>query len=431
MSETVLERLLAGRFVDPDDGAPIAVATERVAIAPSLAGDEAGLVNSLDLGARLAVVSDPTTRTVLGERVERALASIARIESVVLGDAPHADQETVDRLRIATSNADTLVAVGSGTINDLCKAAAAGAGKPYIVFGTAPSMNGFSSVTAAVTVNGLKKTVPGVAARGVFLDLTVLAGAPDRLIRSGLGDSLCRATCQADWRLAQELTGAPYREAPFSLLAEDEAPLFAESDALLAGDLKVMERLARTLVLSGFGMAICGGSEPASEGEHLIAHYGEMRSEAAWPALYHGEAVGIATVTMARLYESLLARRPRVAPTVVSEDDVTGHFGTDLGALCWTEFSPKRLDAAGADAMNQRLEANWDAIAERLSDVLRPAAELEATLRRAGAPFSPADTGWPSRFYRDAVLHAREIRNRYTALDLAGDAGRLDEVAGG
>jgi len=29
-------------------------------------------------------------------------------------------------------------------------------------------------------------------------------------------------------------------------------------------------RLARTLVLSGFGMTICGGSYPASQGEHLM-----------------------------------------------------------------------------------------------------------------------------------------------------------------
>ena len=39
-----------------------------------------------------------------------------------------------------------------------------------------------------------------------------------------------------------------------------------------------MRALARTLVLSGIGMTICGGSYPASQGEHLISHYIDMLS---------------------------------------------------------------------------------------------------------------------------------------------------------
>ena len=38
-----------------------------------------------------------------------------------------------------------------------------------------------------------------------------------------------------------------------------------------------------------------------------------------------------------------------------------------------------------------------------------------------GAPTRPEEIGWPAAFYRDAVMHAREIRNRYTALDLVED----------
>ena len=43
------------------------------------------------------------------------------------------------------------------------------------------------------------------------------------MIRSGLGDSLCRATAQADWLLSHLLLDLPYRTMPFVLLAEDEA----------------------------------------------------------------------------------------------------------------------------------------------------------------------------------------------------------------
>ncbi len=428
---TILDRLLAGTLADPDGGPPLQVPTRSVAIASSLAGREQELVRGLDLGGRLAVVSDPTTREVLGARVEDALASIAAIQSLVLPDRPHADDATAARLRAATVAADALIAVGSGTVNDLCKYVAAEDGKPYAVFGTAPSMNGYTSVNAAITVAGHKKSLPAAAARGVFLDLQVLAAAPPRMIRAGLGDSLCRPTAQADWLLAHLLLDRPYREAPFLLLAEDEAALFAEPAALLSGDLAAMARLARTLVLSGFGMTLCGGSYPASQGEHLISHYMEMMAPEP-PEAFHGEQIGVTTLAVARLYEALLdGPPPRVAAAVLGQDEVIAHFGAELGAACWAEFAVKRLDWAGAAALNQRLAEAWPAIAERLTAVLRPAAALEAVLRAAGAPRSAAALAWPPALYAEAIGHARFLRNRYTVLDLAGDAGRLAAFAAG
>ncbi len=47
-------------------------------------------------------------------------------------------------------------------------------------------------------------------------------------------------------------------------------------------------------------------------------------------------------------------------------------------------------------------------------------------LDAAGAPTTPGALAWPRGFYRDAVVHAREVRDRYTFLDLAADGGMLD-----
>ncbi len=124
-------------------------------------------------------------------------------------------------------------------------------GKPYVVFGTAPSMNGYTSLNAAITVRGHKKSLPAQAPAGAFLDLSILAAAPVRMIRSGLGDSLCRATAQADWLLSHLLFDLPYRTMPFVLLAEDEPELFPSAEELVNGDLDAMEKLVRTLLLSG------------------------------------------------------------------------------------------------------------------------------------------------------------------------------------
>ena len=419
---TVLEHLLAGTLPDPDGGEAPTVPTKSVVIADSLYGDERDLVASLELGKTLAVVSDEPTHEVMAARIEKAVAARGEVIPLRLPGKPHPDTETVDRLRAAAAAADAWIAVGSGTINDLCKYAAAQDAKPYAVFGTAPSMNGFTSVNAAITVNGLKRSLPAAAPVGVFLDLKVLSAAPKRMILSGLGDSLCRPTAQTDWLLAHLLLDQPYRELPFALLAEDEPAMFAESDALVRGDLAAMARLARTLVLSGFGMTLCGGSYPASQGEHLISHYVEMMAPELPPS-FHGEQIAVTTLTMARLHERLIQGGPPVLrPTHRDEPDVLAHFGPDLGALCWPEFAPKRLDVARAEELTARLKERWELLCTKLGGVMRPAAELRAVLERAGAPIAPADLHWSSDFYRTAVDHARMIRDRYTALDLAADS---------
>jgi glycerol-1-phosphate dehydrogenase [NAD(P)+] len=422
-----LGQLLAGAFRDPEGGAPLIAPIRTVVIEDSLAGREADLVAQLELGGRLAVVSDPTTRAVLGRRIEQALGKIAEVESVVLPGHPKPDLETVNRLRQAAVGASALVAVGSGTINDLCKYAAAQANLPFAVFTTAPSMNGYTSINAAITIEGHKRSLAARAAVAVFVDLEVMAAAPVRLIRAGLGDCLCRPTAQADWLLAHLLLGRPYRQAPFALLSEDEGPLLAASAGLVAGELEAIRRLVKTLVLSGFGMAICGGSEPASQGEHLISHYAEMLADPAWPQSFHGEQIGVATLTMARLQAEILAGPPpQIEPSRLDEAALIGHFGPELGRSCWQEFRKKRVDPGAAIQLDHRLRERWDEIRSRIAAIHKAPDELCRVLERAGAPTTPEALGWPRAFYRRAVRHARLIRNRYTFLDLAADGGRYD-----
>src|SRR5919106_2153853 len=429
MADT-LARLLTRDFQDPDDGQPLVAPIRSVVIEDSLAGREADLVGALDLGGRLAVVSDATTQRVMGRRIEQALGPIAEVQSIVLPDHPEPDLETVDRLCTATADADALVAVGSGTINDLCKYASASDGKPFAVFATAPSMNGYTSVNAAITVEGHKKSLPAQAASGVFFDLEVLAAAPVRLIRAGLGDSVCRCTAQADWLLAHLLLGRPYREAPFALLEEDEEALLDGPEALVSGDLEAIRRLVRTLVLSGFGMTLCGGSDPASQGEHLISHYADMMADPAWPQSFHGEQIGVTTLTMASLQARMLdGPPPRIRPSAIDEAALIEHFGPEVGRSCWQEFRQKRVDPGAAFQLNQRLAERWDEICQQIAAIHRPPQQLREILVRAGAATGPEALGWPRTFYGEAMQYARAIRNRYTFLDLAADGGMLDRFA--
>ncbi len=419
-----LVQLLAGTYVDPQTGATLAAAARSVVIEDSLEGAEAELVAALGLGRHLTVVADVDTFAALGDRVARALDARFTVQRVVLGRAPHADAATLARLVAALDpRLDGVVAVGAGTINDLCKLAALERGCPQVVFATAPSMNGYTSLSASLTEGGLKRSLRAATPLGVFFDLGVLAAAPARLIRAGLGDSVCRPTAQADWLLAHLLLDQPYREAPFAILAGDEAALLDQAGALVAGDVAAMRHLVRTLVLSGFGMTICGGSYPASQGEHLISHYIDAMRTPELPDALHGEQIGVCALAMARIQDAILAREaaPILAPTQVTHDDVIHHFGAERGEACWLELAPKRLDRARADAVNARLAAGWDTLRAQLHAVTLGSARMTAVLAAAGAPRVPAELGWSAALFDAAIRHAREIRNRYTFLDFAAD----------
>jgi len=430
MSAALLQRLLEGRLADPDTAETVMVPTRSVAIAPSLRGREADLVAEAGLGSRLALIADPTTWQVLGARVSGALSSRFTVAPVILPDRPHADMETVQRIRALTGIADGLVAVGSGTINDLAKYAAYLDNKPYACFGTAPSMNGYTSVSAAIMEQGVKKSLPAAAARGVFLDVEILLKAPWRMIAAGFGDSVCRPTAQADWLLSHLLFGTPYRALPFDLLAADEEALLAAPEGLLAGDATAMTCLARLLVMSGFGMTICGGSYPASQGEHLIAHFLEMRGDPA-ASRFHGEQIAVTTLTMARIQgEALRIAQPQLAAPRAEIGTFLDFYGASVGAVCWQSFARKLPSGDLLAAVNLKLERDWPEIRQAIRAVHRNPMILESALRRCTAPTRPTDLGLSEETYRQAVLHAREIRDRYTFLDFAADSGVLPRLLG-
>jgi glycerol-1-phosphate dehydrogenase [NAD(P)+] len=430
-----LDLLIAGRYPDPEadpDADPeadpdgrglLAAETRSLVIADTLDGAEVELVAALEMGPRLVVISDPDTAAALGRRVERALASRFQVQSVVLDRAPHASDQTLARLLAQVAAVDGVVAVGAGTINDLAKLVAHARGVPQVVFATAPSMNGYTSVSASILEGGVKRSVRTATPVGAFFDLGVLAAAPPRLVRAGLGDSLCRSTAQVDWLLGHLVMGRPYREAPFAMLAADEAALLAEPRALVGGDPTAMRHLVRTLVLSGIGMTLCGGSYPASQGEHLLAHYVTMMGRDL-PAVLHGEEIGVCTLAMARLQDAVLGRDtpPVLHASRVDRAQVLRRYGALAGEVCWSELAPKLLDRDGAEALNARLAREWPAIRARLAAVAVGERALRAVLEAAGAPTEPAQLGWPPPLLDDARWHAREIRNRYTFLDLAADA---------
>lgn len=429
----LIDDIVAGRWVDPETGSRPRVPYETIVIADSLDGREADLVAPLKLGRRLGVVSDERTRAAMGTRVEKALAAIADVEPVIF-EAEHADEDAVARLREATRGLDGLVAVGSGTINDLCKYVTFLDGRSYCVFGTAPSMNGYTSTTASITLaSGLKVSLKAHAPKGVFIDLTVNAAAPTHLIAAGFGDCLCRSTAQVDWWLSHRLLGTFYATSPFLIQRDDEAELLARAPGLKAGDRDAVGYLQRVLTLCGLGVAFTGMSHHGSMGEHQISHYIDCFAGDRHPGTLHGQQVGVASMTMARLQQQVLASDtpPVVRPTVIDEAGMLRRYGPEVAPLCLAEHRAKALDDAGAEAMNRRLAAIWPELRRELLAFTLPAARMVELLTAAGGPVTAAGLGLDPGFYREAVLYSREMRNRFSMLDLADDAGLLEAFVAG
>jgi len=78
-----------------------------------------------------------------------------------------------------------------------------------------------------------------------------------------------------------------------------------------------------------------------------------------------------------------------------------------------------------AAALTERARACWPNLRTGFEQFALPSGRIAEVLRRAGAPATPEGIGVTAEFFARAVHEARFLRDRYTFLDLAGDAWQL------
>ena len=403
---------------------------ETIRIDGSLDGAAPDLVAPLKIGRRIAVVSDINTHDAMGKRVARELKALGAVDEVVLPGDTHCDEPTIARVQDLTRHADGVVAVGSGSLSDTCKFATFKDGRKYACFATASSMNGYAASTASVTLNsGYKTSLPAHAPRGIFIDLQVCADAPIRLSAAGLGDSLCRPTAQIDWWASHRLFDTFYSSTPYKLVADDEPRMIAAAADLAKHGVAANGHLQRVLTLCGFGVCFTGVSHHGSMGEHQVSHWIDMFAGKNHPGTTHGQQVGVASLAMARLQRELLSldRPPKIRPTRIVEAEFVSRYGEGIGRMCYAEARKKAFDAEGAAAFNGKLERLWPELRHELQAFLMDPAEMKAALGAAGGPVTATELGLPVELWRQSMKHARDVRNRWSFLDLADDADLLDD----
>lgn len=340
---------------------------------------------------------------------------------------------------IAETGATAGVAVGSGTINDVVKLACHRKNIPMACVATAPSMNGFTSGIAAVLSDGVKTTQPCKAPVAIVADLEILANSPARMIQSGLGDLISKPVSNSDWLLSAKLNGTFHSEEAMAIIEAGSAMLDGVAPNLPARDETAVGGLTGSLMLSGLAMSVAGSSSPASGGEHLISHYIDMTAHTFdLPYDFHGCQVGVGTLTTAHIYERLRA----LDPSSIDVDALVANHATwdDHSALLAERFGPlfdavvKHAKPAypTAERLHERLSAlvsRWDEIMSAISQTLRTRQSIEDELTAAECPVRYKDLDIDRDRARNAIVHSKDIRNRYTILHLAAELGHLDEWA--
>lgn len=344
---------------------------------------------------------------------------------------PHADEATVARVVAAAAGCTGIVAVGSGTINDLAKKAADAHGVGFVIVATASSMNGYASAIAAILSDGLKTTQPAAPARAIIIDTAIVGAAPAALTRAGLGDLLSKPVSDTDWWLANQLEASGYSTLPGSIVDHAVEAASAAAGGLMAGDSDAHTALATALTLSGVAMVVAGSSSPASGGEHLLSHLWDMEAlSTGADTRLHGAQVGVTSCISAAIYQRLLTLEtpdftpPRPWPEEAAR--ITAAHGP-LAAVVLPQAQRKHARAA---ARLDVLKSRWPAIREGLAARNLPTpTQLRAPLAACGAPSTLAELGAERADTARILRLARDIRDRVTVLDVAFALGILPDAA--
>ena len=410
----------------------------------------ADLVGARHLSGPVAVISDLTPKrrrsADLLTLVTDSLAARLTVRGVRVGTPGHrvhADEETLAQVTRDCEGAGCVVAVGSGTVADIGKAAAAAHGAAYVVVQTANSVNGFADDRSVLLVSGVKRTTPTTWADALVVDTDVLVEAPVEMNVSGLADLIATFTAPADWYLATLLGMDDSYSPTVVALAREQGPaLLAAAPLIPDGDRAALEQVAATLTLSGISMGVAGTTAPCSGMEHAVGHLLEMATmQAGHEAALHGALVGAGSIVAALLWQRVLDEladgglsRVLVPDAAEAEAGVRAALRTvdpsgNMGEECWRDYECKLARWARARERVELAAENWPSHDRALRDLLAGPQALVAALRSAGAPalFCEVTPPVDAEAARWAVASCHLMRERFSVADMACFLGIWDE----
>lgn len=433
LGKTVIYTDLFGKTISCNCGKTHRIEPKTVIYSKDAMEQLPKLRRELRLGNRVAVLSDNRTREVAGRILVRILSEEGlKVSEILVPDGPNGnwpicDDVTEQFIDRRMGEVDWILAVGSGVINDLGKWLAGDREIPYISFATAASMNGYTSANVAPTIKGMKSLAFAQPPVAVLSSPEIICSAPYPMTTAGLGDVLAKTISTTDWYLNHLLFGDHFCEKSAGLITEIESLYLHRSREFRKPRPETVDALFQALLLTGVSMTMAGTSSPASGGEHLVSHALDMMSSIdGGPHDLHGRQVGLETILMAALYERVLAvESPSFGkPT----QEVDAPFWGPLGEVVKKNYLQKTDRLLMAKEKLGRGDL-WDRLREALAPMLHSPQLLHRCLYLAGAATKAGDIGCSRDRLLDALLHAHEIRSRFTVLDVAYLIGIMPSVA--
>ena len=336
---------------------------------------------------------------------------------------------------------DGIIGVGSGVINDIGKILSRITGKPYIIVGTAPSMDGYASATSSMSMDGLKVSLPSRCADVIIGDTNILKHAPAHMLSAGLGDMLAKYVSIAEWRIAHVITGEYYCERVAKMIRIALDKCVRNAEGLLAREEAAVEAVFEGLVLGGVAMAYAGVSRPASGVEHYFSHVWDMRGLAlGTPVDLHCIQCAIGTYEAVKLYERLAKITPDRQKALdhaaafsfpAWAEQLRTFVGAGAEAMIAQEAKERKYSVTRHAARLEIILDRWEDILAILREELPSAARLAEILDTLNIPHTADYLGVDRAATRTTFLATKDIRDKYVLSRLVWDLGVEDEMCAG
>lgn len=420
--------------------------TKAVVVGEQTLGQVGAFFKRLFSDKRAIVVADATTYELAGKRVNAELAASGVVtETPYIFNEPgmHAEMRLVDMLKPRLAELDAIaVAVGSGTVNDLCKYGSSLVERPYMVVGTAASMDGYASFGASIEYNECKQTFSCPAPKGILIDMDVVCKAPVKMNAAGYADLIAKIPAGADWILADLIGTEPIDSIAWSLVQDSLRDWVANPCGVASGNRKALTFLMEGLIMSGLAMQKAKTSRTASGAEHQFSHlWDNQHHKFNGEAPSHGFKVGVGTVSTSALYERILANWTEATfdSSIAAipenfrnwetiEKELEQHFGNSgLYETVKRECLKKYVEPSELQRRLKLFRDNWQELKARLNKQLMPAAEIQKLIANANAPSTPEEIGIDRARLQKSYALAQQLRYRYNCLDWTRDMGLWEE----
>ena len=381
---------------------------------------------------RILMVADVNTSKALGNRVYEILKD--RVTDYVIlennGDnVVVPNEEKIEEIESYFRENDLILGVGSGVINDLCKYTSYDKDVPYYIVATAPSMDGYVSVGAAMILGGMKVTTNARPPKAVISDPEVLLNAPFEMIQAGYGDIIGKFSCLNDWKLSALINREYFCQRVYDLMYNTALRVKELAPGIRNRDKEAVTALMEALVVAGIAMSYVGNSRPASGAEHHFSHFfeitGILHNE---PYFCHGIDVVYSTVVTSRIREKILTAELSYKEFNRErwETNIRRIYTTSADGVIRLQDTKVKLHGVNETG---KIVALLPKIREILAEAPKES-EVLRMIEAVGLDYSEFEKMYGQKKIHDAMWYAKDLKDRYTVLwllDYFPEVGSIDK----